>query len=105
MKDWPDKLKLFAVLSSASMLSQRSTRDGWDLKEPSEVKRLIDELIDALYSDPQKKLPENWQLLFGPTGPIQELSISNGWDKVFLKLADEFDSLSYLIKESQDYRA
>ena len=99
MKDWPDKLKLFSVLSTTSMLAGRSTHEGWDLIEPEETKKRIDELIDALYSEPKKELPKNWDLLFAPTGSIQELSMANGWGAVFLKLADEFDSLSYLVNE------
>ena len=30
-------------------------------------------------------------LLFGPTGPIQEVSISSGWGKEFLDVAARFD--------------
>ncbi len=32
------------------------------------------------------------QLLFAPTGPIQEVSISSGWGTEFLALAAEVDS-------------
>ena len=31
------------------------------------------------------------KLLFAPTGSFQEISISSGWDKQFLTLADRFD--------------
>ena len=30
--------------------------------------------------------------LFTPTGPIQELSIENGWGQSFIELANRFDS-------------
>ena len=30
--------------------------------------------------------------LFTPTGPIQELSIDNGWGQSFIDLANRFDS-------------
>ena len=40
--------------------------------------------IEALY-----KL----KLEFAPTGNLQELSISNGWGKAFLKIAEEFDDV------------
>jgi len=30
-------------------------------------------------------------VLFAPTGPIQEVSLSSGWRNEFLKLADRFD--------------
>ena len=32
------------------------------------------------------------EMLFGPTGPIQEVSLSSGWGKEFLSVAAEFDS-------------
>ena len=31
-------------------------------------------------------------VLFAPTGPIQEVSLSSGWGDEFLQLADRFDS-------------
>ena len=30
-------------------------------------------------------------LLFAPTGPIQEVSLSSGWADVFLKVSERFD--------------
>jgi hypothetical protein len=33
------------------------------------------------------------ELLFAPTGSIQEVSINSGWADEFLELADRFDSL------------
>ena len=33
------------------------------------------------------------KLEFAPTGNLQELSISNGWGKEFLKIAEEFDDV------------
>lgn len=34
-----------------------------------------------------------FQLLFFPTGTLQEISIQNGWSEEYLKLAAEFDSI------------
>ena len=31
------------------------------------------------------------KVLFAPTGPIQEVSLSSGWGDEFLRLADRFD--------------
>jgi hypothetical protein len=33
-------------------------------------------------------------LLFAPTGPIQEVSLSSGWTDTFLRLAADFDRAS-----------
>jgi hypothetical protein len=30
-------------------------------------------------------------VLFAPTGPIQEVSVSSGWGEVFLRVAERFD--------------
>lgn len=32
------------------------------------------------------------RVLFAPTGPIQEVSLSSGWGDEFLRLADAFDA-------------
>jgi hypothetical protein len=39
------------------------------------------------------ELPErsSVSVLFAPTGPIQEVSISSGWGEAFLKLAERYD--------------
>ena len=34
------------------------------------------------------------RLLFGPTGPIQEISIDNGWGDDFLKLSEIVDKFT-----------
>jgi hypothetical protein len=34
------------------------------------------------------------QVLFAPTGPIQEVSLSSGWTDAFLRLAADFDRAS-----------
>jgi hypothetical protein len=36
---------------------------------------------------------EFFQLLFLPTGTLQEISIQNGWSEEYLKLATEFDTI------------
>lgn len=33
------------------------------------------------------------ELLFAPTGPLQEVSINSGWGEEYLRLAEKFDSL------------
>jgi len=40
------------------------------------------------------ELPErkNIAVLFAPTGPIQEVSLSSGWADPFLKVAEQFDN-------------
>jgi hypothetical protein len=33
------------------------------------------------------------EVIFAPTGPIQEVSLSGGWAEEFLALADRFDAV------------
>jgi hypothetical protein len=50
----------------------------------------IDALILAIKSGNRpKKL--DLEVLFAPTGPIQEVSLSSGWGNEFLRLASKFD--------------
>jgi hypothetical protein len=52
-----------------------------------EVDGIINRLHQELLSD---KL--TLKVLFAPTGPIQEVSMSNGWSETYLKLAENFDN-------------
>jgi hypothetical protein len=53
--------------------------------------REIDGLIARIESG---KMPErlDLQMLFGATGPIQEVSLSSGWGYEFIDLAKRFDA-------------
>lgn len=44
-------------------------------------------------------LPEhlNLTVLFAPTGPIQEVSVSSGWGETYLKVAERFDRAERLL--------
>ncbi len=50
----------------------------------------VDSLIEALEVN---RLPSRLtvRVLFAPTGPIQEVSLSSGWAHEFLALAERFD--------------
>ena len=62
---------------------------GWDGRD--EALRELDEKIAAVLRGP---LPDRLGLcvLFAPTGPIQEVSVSSGWGKEFLAVAARFDA-------------
>jgi len=49
----------------------------------------IDAIIEALR---RGEAPTGMAILFAPTGPMQELSLSSGWGNRFLGLAQEFDA-------------
>ena len=45
-----------------------------------------------------KSCLEDLNVLFAPTGSLQEHSISNGWSDEYLRLAEQFDKISYGLK-------
>ena len=53
----------------------------------------INEIRSILLVVEAGRLPDRLTLsvIFGPTGPMQELSVSSGWGETFLKLAERFD--------------
>lgn len=51
----------------------------------------IDGIIARLDSGSLPPL-SSLRVLFLPTGPIQEVSLSSGWGQEFLRLADRFDA-------------
>lgn len=99
MKAWPDKLRLLSVLATTSNLLAHSNEEGWDLKDPKKLKSDVDQIIDSIFYQGGQGLPEYWSILYAPTGPLQEASIANGWAEIFLKLAEEFDSVEHVIRE------
>ena len=105
MNNWPDRLRLLSVLATASCLLENSDQDDWALRTPKEIKKLIDQIIASVYLEGKMGLPENWQSLFAPTGMIQESSLANGWGEVFLKLAEEFDGLQYILNKHEAEQA
>lgn len=57
--------------------------------------QLTDEL-DIYIKDLQEAKFQNWEaldLLFSPTGTLQECSISNAWGNDYLQLANEYDKI------------
>jgi hypothetical protein len=47
--------------------------------------------IDSLPAQLDNGSVPDIDVLFAPTGPIQEVSMSNGWSLEFLQLAERFD--------------
>jgi hypothetical protein len=58
----------------------------------SEIDSIITELENGSFPD--------IRILFAPTGPIQEVSLSSGWGDEFLELAYRFDQ-AYEIAKNQ----
>lgn len=59
-------------------------------KDKQEVLAQITNLRNLIFSGDNTAV-NRFNLLFGPTGSLQELSIDNGWGNVFLELASRWD--------------
>lgn len=85
--------KLLEVLRNARELLARPDNDfAWSSWHGAEdAMREIDGLIVRIEAG---SLPERSDVtvLFLPTGPIQEVSVSSGWGREFLALADRLDA-------------
>ena len=60
---------------------------GWD--DANDALAEIDAYTEAIQKG---HFPIGAQILFLPTGPLQETSLSSGWGKEFVDIANEFDS-------------
>lgn len=89
---------LIHVLESALELVALPDNDfcwsSW--KDAEEAKTEIESIVQLLQSG---GLPDRLavSVIFAPTGPLQEVSLSSGWADPFLKVAEKFDDLEKLI--------
>lgn len=88
----PDIGKLIDVFKDARELLDRPDNDftwsSWDDREDALTE--IDSILSRLQSDPPSESPIP-SVLFAPTGPMQEVSLSSGWGDDFIALATRFD--------------
>jgi hypothetical protein len=84
-----DLQKLIAILNEARILI---ARDGTDFLWSSWIdqEHAVSEIDSVIASLENGFVPEIG-VLFAPTGPIQEVSLSSGWGDEFLELAERFD--------------
>jgi hypothetical protein len=82
---------LQALRETRDLLARPDSDYAWSSWGNAETAlREIDALIECVRSG---AVPDATQLgvLFAPTGPIQEVSLSSGWADAFLELADRID--------------
>ncbi|WCN11005.1 hypothetical protein [Marinomonas mediterranea] len=91
-------VSLVHVLESAIELVQIPDNDFcWSCWEDSiEATKEITKLLNMAKS---YTLPERVKvgLLFAPTGPLQEVSLSSGWAEPLLKVAEKYDQVEKLL--------
>jgi hypothetical protein len=92
-----DLRNLIAILTETKELLARDENDfswsSWTDREQA-----VSE-IDSILSELEKDVIPDIAVLFAPTGPIQEVSLSSGWGPEFLKLARRFDSEYAIVKD------
>src|SRR5437660_466152 len=88
-----DCVELLEVLQEARALLARPGNNfdwsGWE--DADAALREMDGLIAALEAG-RRPNPHAVSVLFAPTGPIQEVSLSSGWGDEFLALANRCDA-------------
>ena len=84
--------KLISVFEETRRLLARPDNNfawsSWEDREDALVE--IDKLLSSLRSGSLQG-EQTIRVLFAPTGPIQEVSLSSGWATDFIELANRFD--------------
>lgn len=88
----PKHQMMIEVLRETRQFLSRPDNDfAWSSWEDAPAAlREIDGIISRIESGQMPKRIEI-EVLFAPTGPIQEVSLSSGWGQEFLALASRFD--------------
>lgn len=87
-----DKFALLVVLARCRALVSRSEDSVWSCLEVIFILEKLNRSIRAIESSSPVEIDE-LRFLFAPTGPLQETSLSNGWDGEFLGLAARLDEI------------
>ena len=88
----PDPRLITVLREARARLALAGNDFAWSSwKDAGAALAAIDKHLAALE---QGQLPPRFELtlLFAPTGPIQEVSLSSGWGAEFLSLASRFDA-------------
>ena len=84
--------KLLSILTEARKLLALPGNDySWSSWQgPDDALAELDALIAAVHRGEIPKL--TLKVMFAPTGPMQEVSLSSGWAQGFLDLSSRFDA-------------
>jgi len=85
--------QLIEVLSLVKQRLETSQESDWTPFTPAEIIATVDRELVSLRSTGKLADVSELQFLFGPTAPIQEISMANNWSKEFLELSERFDVL------------
>lgn len=83
--------ELLLVLHELIVLLRNSDETPYSGLKPEETIALIERECNKLRSGEKLNYKELYAL-FVPTGPLQEISIDNGWGDSFIELANRYDA-------------
>jgi hypothetical protein len=89
---------LIHVLESAiELVSLPDNEFCWSYWESGEEAK--QEMLALIASVKNSVLPEKVKIsvLFAPTGPLQEVSMSSGWADAYLKIAEKYDEVASIL--------
>ncbi len=98
MKSLSPKLQMLAVLGATRALAAQSPHEGWPDELPTDCVAILDQMMAHIINPSQNNPPEYAGIQFAPTGPIQEIAISNGWHDAYMNLSTEYDRLEKKLK-------
>ncbi len=86
------KSELLEILADTRRMLALAENDfSWSSwEDAASALQELDNLTKEI-ADSEKPNFQTLDILFLPTGPVQEVSVSSGWGKKFLKLAARFD--------------
>lgn len=77
----------------AELLGRDDVDTAWSGYEPEELRSEVQSFLERAETGPPLGQAQ-WRrlrVLFAPTGPLQETSLSSGWGAEFVELARRFD--------------
>lgn len=89
--------ELINVLEEVNGFLKKYDNISWDGLSPAEASMDLEIAIEQFKSK-QKVNKSHLEMLFAPTGLIQECSMANNWENEYLTLSEKFDGLIKKIK-------
>ena len=96
-QDFPIESLIHVLEAAIELISLPDNDFCWSSwEDEAQAKRELLGLVSTLKSG---VLPERlkFAVLFAPTGPLQEVSLSSGWAEPFLKVAEKYDEVEALL--------
>lgn len=96
-QEYPIESLIHVLEAAIELISLPDNDFCWSRWEDEEQAK--SELLGLVSTLKSGVLPERLKLavLFAPTGPLQEVSLSSGWAEPFLKVAEKYDEVEALL--------